>query len=534
MWKVLIADDEKKVGLLIKKLIDWDNLNLELLDIVQDGKNALEVILKKKPDIVITDIRMPVISGLDLIKQVISLNLQVRFIVISGYRYFEYAQAALKYGVENYLLKPVDEVELNQQLGKICMELQELQQETVKIEALENRYNNSKHILHRELLNDFIENKENRLISDVNKEYGVRLGRGYFRAFCLKADRNLKIEKSEQQEKVLMQRLTKKIDRGFENIAIDIVISVQNDMRILVLLNYKEELRSTVNEKINEVFLQCKEYMEEFENYEVTVGVSKDTLDFSKINIILEMAKEAINCRIFDGTGIRIENYSENKNRAFKGTDVLEIYKEDIMKAFQILDCDYAGNIIFNCFKLAEEKNIMACEYLQLSKGIILLYQNEIKELLQEDIGEFPLKLLEKENNCKTVDMLKNCMIREIKDNMITLIRKREERERKPVLEIIEYMKENYSQKVSLEQVAEKSGFNPNYFSEIFKKETGKNFSVYLQEIRMEAAKQMLRDGKDTVYDIANKVGYKDPKYFSQQFTKIVGTKPNEYRKLYA
>jgi two-component system response regulator YesN len=84
-----------------------------------------------------------------------------------------------------------------------------------------------------------------------------------------------------------------------------------------------------------------------------------------------------------------------------------------------------------------------------------------------------------------------------------------------------------------LEDIAANFGFNTTYFSEMFKNETNKNFSVYLVEVRMEAAKKLLRDTRDTIYDIAYKVGYKDAKFFSQQFAKTVGIKPTEYRKLY-
>ena len=121
MLKVLIADDEKKIGLLIKKLILWDELSMECMDIVQDGEAALRTILKDHPDIVITDIRMPGLSGLELIERVTDELKEdaPHFIVISGYRYFEYARKAIKYGVEDYLLKPIEEDELNNVLRKI-------------------------------------------------------------------------------------------------------------------------------------------------------------------------------------------------------------------------------------------------------------------------------------------------------------------------------------------------------------------------------------------------------------------------------
>ena len=122
MLSVLIADDEKKVGLLIKNLIEWERLGLNFLGLVQDGQSAYDIILREHPDIVITDIRMPKLTGLEMIEKVSMSGIKVHFIVVSGYRYFEYAQRALKYGVKDYLLKPIDETELNKILEKVYAE----------------------------------------------------------------------------------------------------------------------------------------------------------------------------------------------------------------------------------------------------------------------------------------------------------------------------------------------------------------------------------------------------------------------------
>lgn len=102
-----------------------------------------------------------------------------------------------------------------------------------------------------------------------------------------------------------------------------------------------------------------------------------------------------------------------------------------------------------------------------------------------------------------------------------------------PIRLAIEYIKKHYADKITLEDVAAHSGFNPTYFSEKFKEKTGKNFTDFLTEVRMEAAKELLRDSRRTIGQIGDAVGYKDAKYFSQQFTKCVGMKPTEYRKLY-
>ena len=112
MLRVVLADDENKVILLMQKLIDWEALGYEIAGTANDGLRALELVREKQPHLLITDVRMPGCDGIELIQRAKALQPKLHFIVISGYRKFEYAQNALKYGVEDYLLKPLKQEEL--------------------------------------------------------------------------------------------------------------------------------------------------------------------------------------------------------------------------------------------------------------------------------------------------------------------------------------------------------------------------------------------------------------------------------------
>ena len=112
MLRVVLADDENKILLLLQKLIDWKRLGYEIVGTANDGLRALELVREKQPHLLITDVRMPGCSGIELIQRAKELQPDLHFIIISGYRKFEYAQTALKYGVEDYLLKPLKQEEL--------------------------------------------------------------------------------------------------------------------------------------------------------------------------------------------------------------------------------------------------------------------------------------------------------------------------------------------------------------------------------------------------------------------------------------
>ena len=124
MYRAIIVDDELKVCELIQMLGDWERFGIQIIDICHDGEDAMKSIFKNSPDIVITDIRIPVYDGLELIKQTKSAGLETIFIIISGFRHFEYAHRAMQYGIVDYLLKPIDQKELNDTLEKTCRHLQ--------------------------------------------------------------------------------------------------------------------------------------------------------------------------------------------------------------------------------------------------------------------------------------------------------------------------------------------------------------------------------------------------------------------------
>ena len=116
MYKVIIADDEVKICQLIQILVDWESKGLEIAGVAHDGREALQLVEETGADIIITDIRMPELNGLDLVEAIKGAQPQISCIIISGYQEFEYARRALQYGVEEYLLKPVREEELNRVL----------------------------------------------------------------------------------------------------------------------------------------------------------------------------------------------------------------------------------------------------------------------------------------------------------------------------------------------------------------------------------------------------------------------------------
>ncbi len=538
MLSVLIADDEKKVGLLIKNLIEWERLGLNFLGLVQDGESAYDIIMREKPDIVITDIRMPKLTGLEMIERVSASGRKVHFIVVSGYRYFEYAQRALKYGVKDYLLKPIDEVELNKILEKVYAEETQKQNLENKMETLEKDLFYSRHMLHKELMEKaFSERRE-----DEGEEKGLmppsgedHMGRGHFQAIALKVDRDIARGRDMAKEGLMMQKLSEKAEESLQTLTIDLVISVKSGMWLMLLLNFREDHSDSIQEALTTMFYAMRDYISSFEGCVVTMGCSPVITEFSKINLILEISREAAERRIFEGCGKCIENYGEplDPETASKSwMDIISGRRGQMKEDISIFRTGDLGRMIKECFEEAGKISLMASEYYGMGHGLITEYAAIVLELFQTETEKAP-EWQDAVEHCRTVSSLQKYVKDILKEDLEAVRKRREELERKPVLNAIRYVQENYGQKILLEDIAEMAGFNASYFSEIFKKETGKNFTAFLLEVRIEESKAMLRDTNKTVYEIAADVGYKDAKFFSQQFTKTVGIKPKEYRRLY-
>lgn len=529
MRRVLIADDESKVGLLIKNLIEWERLELECVGLVRDGDTAYEKIKEFRPDIVITDIRMPGLSGLDLIRKVVEEKLHVRFIVVSGYKYFEYAQQAIRYGVEDYLLKPVDEVELNQILDRICASEREKEKENQRLHTAERKLSDSKYILHREFLESISHNGVQNL-EEANKNYGLNFGQGVFGAFGIKIDRNIKQEKNEQQLQLIMKKIEKIVNQQLTPHIRDIVVTRKKQGLVMAVFNYGENHASDVENFLDLVYKKSTEYIDGFENYEMTMGISDVCLDFADLNKMVEMAKEAVDFRLLRGNG-RIEAGTIMEGYSLCAEEILEEIRQKFLLAVETARYEDVQYQISSMFGRMRSRNAFPSEYYRLGERIFEIYREKMVENQENDDITDTWK--DDIYHCRSLLELERFISHSLIEDLKTYMENSRERERKPILETLSYIKNHYGEKLSLEDISEQMGFNMNYFSELFKKETGKTFTVYVSEVRMEEAKKMLRDTNMAVYEIAGKVGYKDPKFFSQQFAKTVGLKPAEYRKLY-
>ena len=525
MLKVLIADDEPRVGQLVKHLIHWEELGLSFVDICRDGRTALERIEQEQPEIVITDIRMPVLTGLELVQQVTERFPQTRFVVISGYRYFEYAQKALKYGVEDYLLKPIDEEELNRTLKKICDALQTTAVHRAQMEKYEMNYENSKKLLSRDVM---VRLKAGDRFAGL-PEFNAAAGVDCFMAVVLRVNPSLLQQVSAEEDRLVTEKVQANIKKSLGG---QMYISCTDGHTTTLLLNFDSEAYAKTGEALHTCRESCRSYMNNYANYTVSMGRSERSTDVAQIGVLLQQAERAECRKLFEGSGMCLKYQAEERADTVRKAwqDKVRTLLEKGMELMQKTALQQAVGAIFD---RAGAAGLAAWEYFDTADQCLrdfcawsLGHGMEIRQGWADSKRE-------EVRSAASVPQLAQWLAATLCAKQEELYAQRVHAEEYPIRLAIEYIKKHYADKITLEDVAAHSGFNPTYFSEKFKEKTGKNFTDFLTEVRMEAAKELLRDSRRTIGQIGDAVGYKDAKYFSQQFTKCVGMKPTEYRKLY-
>lgn len=550
-WRVLIIDDEFRIGMLIKKLIRWDELDMECVDVADNGETALHIIKEEIPDIVITDIRMPKINGLDLICMTRDISQKVKFIVVSGYKEFEYAHRALQYGVDDYLLKPINENELNDVLKKIYNELVMRENQSIERKEMQKKVSESKQIIKRDFLKNIIEQDDDIELKDAR----IHLNGDVYRGIDIKLDYVDYNKSDKKQDRLTVERVIIIVEGVLKAVSEEVLICEKENLHIYCLFNYSFSKAKVIKNSINDILSEIKKYLIGFEQYEVTIGVGTERTEFGEIRFSIMESLRAVENRIKAGTGrlIYVESIAGGIDVAGSGQgqdgltstrclrenreewkNFLEGYKENFcvsIESYSRENLEQCINQIYSNFMMCDDIDFSECY--NVADELIKTFFGRI-DMHQEEFWQVRKKLQGNCQHCYSIPQLKNLLKTELGSYLDMSREAIEAESAKPVRQAKQYISEHYSEKIVLEDIADIVDLNPVYFSVLFKKETGTNFSTYLVNVRIEKAKEMLCSTNETIAAVGEKVGYRDSRYFSQIFTKMVGVKPVLYRKLHS
>ncbi len=532
MIKVFLAEDEIVIRNGIKNSIEWEKEGYEFVGEAGDGELAYPMILKTKPDILITDIRMPFMDGLELSRLVRQELPDIRILILSGYDEFDYAKEAIKLRVAEYLLKPVSSAKLLGVLKEITASIYQGREERELLKKYEedmreNRQHEKEEFLTRILAHNLSVTE----ILEQGKQLGLDLSAGVYNIMLFKI-----IGGSNEGEKQLadvfarVENLFDSIEniyyfrRGVEGWSLLCLAENETDMEKM-LVRLKEEIRE---------IMECHAGKEYFG----AIGCSVPRL--SALKESMEEAERVFAYRYLKAWNQIIssddfsEKVSENKELNLSSLKVNKLDRKVIEQFLKTGLTGEATHFVDEYLESLGENNIQSLLFRQyVTMDIYLAAVAVLEELgyksdeLVKRCGDFKEMETVFQATSQTKKYLKNVLettidLREAVSN---------QRYRQLLKEAGDYIEKNYgNDEISLNTVAASVNLSPNHFSTIFSQEMGKTFIEFLTDVRMGKAKELLRSTAMKTSEIAYAVGYKDSHYFSYLFKKIQKCTPREFR----
>lgn len=552
MYKLLISDDEIRVCKFIQHLIDWESFGIEVIGLAQDGETALKIAKREHPELMITDIRMPGMDGLELIREIREAKLDTDIIIISGYKQFDYAQQAIRYGVEDYIVKPIDERELTSMVRRILEKRGDRQTLLTEKEEAEQQLKANWKMMQSAYLQQLISGS----MQDTSEEKFPELSEvGEMTAVLVKPDIDCAKEEFSIYD-TLLKKINAIAETVFSTDSIQCMTAIK-DEGVYLIVNYtdRELLRANVRLLKRQIMVQNGAF---FPKFTITVGIGTGKQSIKEIRVAIEEAEAAILNRLFLGTGDIIEA-DHGADRAVRGAEnavrgthqfnrtaerAIQMMEDQIftqsiramlLEKIEIFDAEGVVQIVRSigtqCYEAA---SLDGSAVRRICKSVLntYLFGSEIIRG-KEDPEEFRFRWNRLFCMCATCREVFEELGKYLKADLERLLERKTSHQLRPIRDAKLYLQEHYKEQVYLEAVAKQAGFNPAYFSTLFKKETGQTFSDYLIELRIAGAKSLLTEGDQPIADIAEEVGYTDLKYFSRIFKRTTGLTPSEYRKLY-
>lgn len=534
MYKIIIVDDEPLIRRGLREKIDWNSLDFEIIGEAANGLDALKLVKSLDPDVIITDMKMPVMDGIKLLESIKKDNCKAKVIVISAYSSFNYTHAAVKCGAFDYILKPIDGNELTEVLLRAKSSL-ESGKESLGMPkgstALQHSYTEIK----EKFFESFITSQ---LISENNLEsqlVALDISPKLKKYICLA---------------VMIPELTSIVKSTFDddyskafvcttrliqNIAFKKSFSVATFRSNIYMYNFYIILGfDSEPQPFLDIVEKLKNDIEAFLLNSVIIGVGKEINDLREINISFTQALDALSYRkivnescIIFSDDLRRQNFSlinyssENENAFLTSLEICN-FEEMEHNIYQLFECirnikDISFRQVYKLFS----------ELLFLCDRILRKYDISLEQIFNEDITSIDYIA------CKgSLPQLEQWFSGVVFNIMRFIMDKKSSNMGKVVDEIKAYIETHYFEDLSLNDMSQKFYINKSYLSALFKKRIGQTFVDYLTSVRINKASELLSNNrKYKVYEIAKLVGYTDEKYFSKLFKKIKGMNPEEYRK---
>lgn len=526
MLKLLIVEDEPLTANGLINSIEWQEYGVNIIGTADDGEEAIRLIEKNKPDIVLTDIRMPGMDGLELAEWIRDRYPDIFIVFLTGYNEFEYARSAVRLEAVDFLLKPTDDEALFKVIKKIRSKVEKRQKNEKEQVRLQKILEQSMPVLREKFIHSLLNQEVGcEEIKYSNEFYNINLSGDLYLVALAEVDPEGSKKEDIKNLELLKIKLLDIIEDKLHITEKKFVFNDRNNIGLILCFDRLSSTEDLYNRILNMFESVRREVC--MQSFVITIGVSKLQEGINSLHASYREAVKALDSKIWIGKNVVIPsgNISNLNSRIYVFS------RSNLIRLVSSSDVEGVKNWLEGYFKYYRDNrglNVKILQFIVFELVSILFETVNSEELLSEN--QFDFSIMEELNSCETLEELSERIFNlylKIMDEIRTLKNKQS---RKIIENIKKYIETNYMKDIGLKTISEKFYLNTSYVSKLFSNETGISFIGFLMKCRIEKAKSLLCDPRLKIYTISEMVGYGSEKYFTRVFKKYEGITPHEYR----
>lgn len=529
MYKIIMIDDEDEVREGIKRKTNWETCGFQLVGDFDNGRDAYEALESLQPDAVITDICMPFMDGLQLTELIAANYRDVKVIIVTGYEDFDYAKQAIKLKVKDYLLKPINAAEFTEFLHKLRQELDEERKQREDVTFLRHQFHESMPLLRERFLERLVTSCMRR--DEIERKFqmfGLSLSGPSITVLALDIDEFHREFYNDQvaEEELLRFAAYNIFHEIMEKEQGGIVFRTRDDKLVALLSGDPERIELTCQTLAEHVRYSIEKYL----SMTVTMGIGRTCSDLPDLPKAFQEALSALDYRFLLGKNRVISIGDMEFGSSLDNLSYIHMEKK-------LISAIKTGEKTVVTLTLQEWINEMkkgTCSmdkcYGKLNKLLVALMNVLVETGFEEAavLGDHSFMELYVRKTLDDVRLWLEGICLALVD---LLAEKRTTVSQAQMEAAVAYIHAHYAdEQLSLQQVCNHIYMSMSYFSALFKPHTGETFVEYVTRYRLDKAKEMLAASQLKTYELAAKVGYSDPQYFSVIFKRNTGMTPKEFR----
>lgn len=532
MLKVMIVDDEVLARIGVKSLIAWGENDFELIGECENGKSAYKMAMALQPDIIITDVKMPMMNGIELIKALKAEGHRSKFIMLSSYDEFGLVKEAMKLGAEDYILKLQMEPE----------ELLKVLNDVRNIIIMEEKFNDQKAQMEASVKKDFTVLKDqfikDLMYGNINTEEAIAEQLEMYNIIlppqnllCLVVQVDKEAHTMALKDEMFRATLTNIIGESIRNYGKGQVVFCQPDIYSMVCSLNSYEHPDELHKSLEHMTVAMKTFIKNSMNVTISIGVSKIYRGFKFIRQAYLEAMEAMRCSFSypEGSVILFEDI-EHQGGDY-ADEVLDQRVNELALALRVKSAVDVEEAFYSFIESLKKAQNLSEKYLIGNSHIVIFIMNDF--IKRNNLSAYTIWGKDESHYFQLANLkVMNDYIEwvdKIRKNVMAVLMEKSANST-IILRAKQFVHSHIKENITLTAISEYLGLSSSYFSRMFSKETGQKFIDYVTEEKIQLAKELIQSSNKKIYEVAEVIGYENVYYFSRVFKKTTGMSPLEFR----